>query len=379
MLLTLKNSLPYLLTVVASLLNWVFVEKLTAFEGPGLDMVVFFERASDPDYISEDFITNANQALNPRMIFGYGVIWISKILSVNWYTAFYFLKFFFVITIPLLWMEFITLCCLKIVSTNQKKEVISWLAAASVILAVVDHLPYVNDFGFLSIKGLFAIGWWPPLFTSTGAQTASIFFSLCASIQAINSNTKARFFNPYLIAATFIHPTIAIVGYVILILILASSVDSNKQQAIKERLVELALNWFLPCLVILVIFRPEHPLNATLFAYIYAFQAHPHHYSVKELASFTIFSWKFAFFNVLFICGFIFFIAKKFLNSFSVELLAAYFAIFYVVILAAQYFTIDIYPIKTLISFAPIRLSMISYWILSILCISCICSKKQNA
>jgi hypothetical protein len=375
----LLGALPYILIASISIINWVFFEKWTAFEGPGLDMVIFFERTLDPNFIRGDFLANANQILNPRMVFGYGVVWISKILGISWYTTFFFLKFFFVIAIPILWVEFITLCSLELRPSSQKGEQkVRWLAFIFVMIAIVDHIPYMNDFGYLSVKALFVIAWWPPLFTSTGPQTLAIFLSLCAGVRAIRPITKGRLINPYLIAAAIIHPAVSVIGYVILFLVLASSDSSEKWKDIKQKIIELAVNWFLPCLIILFFFRPLESLNPDLFSYIYVIQAHPHHYWIKELASFSKYSWRFAFFNVIILCALIYFLANKFKFS-PIKRLAILFGFFYLAIVLIQYLIVDIYPIKAIVSFAPIRLSMISYWILSILLISSIASRRHDA
>ena len=378
MIILLRSFSPYILVVCISFLNWIFFENATAFEGPGLDMVLFFERALDVNFLSSDFLANANQIPNPRMIFGYAILWTSKILNISWYTTFFFLKIFFVIAIPSFWVEFITLCCLELGPFRRQVEEVRWLAAFFVVLALLDRIPYVGDFGFLSIKGLFSIAWWPPLFTSVGPQTLSIFLSLCAGIRAIDSSTKNKLINPYLILASFIHPTIAIIGYLVLFLVIASSDSADKWINFKQKFIELAINWFLPCLILLAVFRPLNPLSPTLFAYIYVMQAHPHHYWVRELASFSQFSWKFAFCSVLILCVAMYFVANQ-LKSIPVKKLALYFGIFYILIVFIQYLIVDIYPIKAIISFAPIRLTMISYWIFVILCISNISTWRRDA
>jgi hypothetical protein len=372
------RTLPSILMGVVSIIHWVVFEKGTAFEGPGLDMVVFFERSLDPNFISGDFLTNANQISNPRMIFGYGIVWISKLLGISWYSTFFFLKMFFVVAIPTLWMEFIASCCFRLLPSNHfclKK--VYWLAFIFVLLALIDHIPHVNDLGFLSVRGLFVIAWWPPIFTSTGPQTLAILFGLGAALRAADPKNKGKIFNPYLIIATFIHPTVAIMGYLILILVLASSSSFGAWKDVKQKIMELVVNWVLPCFIILMFYRSAYPLNSDIFAYIYAIQGHPHHYWVKEMASFSRFSWRFAFSNVLMACVLIYFLAERH-KCRSIKRLAIFFIIFYVGILLAQYLVIEVIPVKAIISFSPIRLSMISYWVLSILIISSICSRGKN-
>ncbi len=84
------NSHVLYLIVLISVSYLIFInEGNYAYEWPSIDMVPFFERYFDVTSLSEDFYTNAiSEAPNPRWIFGYFVILLSKLFGVHYFSVF---------------------------------------------------------------------------------------------------------------------------------------------------------------------------------------------------------------------------------------------------------------------------------------------------
>src|SRR5688500_5794656 len=51
----------------------------SAFEWPAIDMMVYFEREADPQFLQNDFFTNSSHELSPRQIFGGIITTLTKI------------------------------------------------------------------------------------------------------------------------------------------------------------------------------------------------------------------------------------------------------------------------------------------------------------
>jgi hypothetical protein len=359
----LSESLPYLILLAASLAHWQIVEAGTAFEGPGLDMVSYFMRIADPNFLPGDFLTEMNQIVNPRMIFEYLVRGIQVLIYADWYSAYFFLKVCFVILVPYSWARLLESSFAYVRPELAQSQVARWLCVLFVSAAVWDKIPGLNTYGLLSIKSMFSIAWWPPITTSTSPQALATCLGIFGAIRTLEqSKTKSRF-NPFLILATFIHPTVCIIGYVFITIIATSTGNfETKYRIFKRIVVEILIGWFLPCLILMLVFSSDYPLTGEQFTYIYAKQAHPAHYWIQELGSFSRFSWKFAFFNVTIVLS-VSVIVARFLKLHKVTWIAINSLIFYLSLPFIQYLVVDLIPIKFLVTFGPIRLSLLGYWL----------------
>ena len=102
----------------------------------------FFERLATPDFLSHDFFTQASSQLNPRFVFGYTVIALSKVLQVNWVQGLWFLSLCFTVFLPLLFYRLL----LRILAPhlNETQFSVSALVAWIGVLLVSLHNYQLN-------------------------------------------------------------------------------------------------------------------------------------------------------------------------------------------------------------------------------------------
>src|SRR5687768_6936110 len=82
-----------ILIVLAAVSVYSFVRRgPTAFEWPGTDMAVFYERQQDPNFLPNDYYTNSIAKPNPRHVFGYFVVGTAKIFGTDWYSVYFALR-----------------------------------------------------------------------------------------------------------------------------------------------------------------------------------------------------------------------------------------------------------------------------------------------
>ncbi|MGB2761355.1 MAG: hypothetical protein WBC58_15460, partial [Maribacter stanieri] len=64
-----------------------FMLQPTAYTWGEQDMIPFFERIFDSNYLTNDFFTNTTMTKNPRWVYGYFIVVLSWISTLPWYNV----------------------------------------------------------------------------------------------------------------------------------------------------------------------------------------------------------------------------------------------------------------------------------------------------
>ncbi len=138
-----KNNLNFYLILVSSFsLMWFLIKEGTAYQWPAIDMVPFLKQALGQSQLVNDFFYNTSFKPNPRFIFGYVMLGIIKLFSLDWYTGLYTLKLILVITIPIAYFCFIRIVLKRYIADEAIKYTnpIIFLFIIAVIIPRIGNL-----------------------------------------------------------------------------------------------------------------------------------------------------------------------------------------------------------------------------------------------
>ena len=154
---------PYYFLVIISSVIFIFNGQ-TAFD-TSLNIYPFLERYFDSTFLLNDFYTNAVFKSNPYHIFGFVIIFLSKTLNIEWYTAVYILKIIIVVFNPIIYYSFFNIM-IRSLGYNANK-----------ILLLVFVIILISP-----LSKLFSIAWWPPYSNTVIPQTFGSSLSLLSFI-----------------------------------------------------------------------------------------------------------------------------------------------------------------------------------------------------
>ncbi len=355
----------FFLLAILSLVHWIIVEHASAYQGPGLDMVSYWKHLHNSSYLRNDFLTNSYQLNSPRHLFSNLIEFTSFLFGgSDWYTGFYFWKVLFVLMIPISWVSL--LCtCVKLSMRNSKLLPIRTLSLifVLVLLMVFDHPPFVS-LERLSIRGYFSVAWWPPSNNYTHPQTLSLLLGIFGAILSAERRVKYHT-NIFLIAATLFHPSVALIGYIFTAVTEFVYQKKDRLKRTTHLVFEIVIGFILPCIALVIIYHSELPLNSEMFRYVYVLQAHPSHYFPPEYGSLGGRGSKFAIALVSFCLILLGLTALK-LQFKRVACIAGCFLSLYLTFISMQWIAMYIIPLKPLVQFGPIRLSMLGYWFVAV-------------
>jgi hypothetical protein len=358
------NKFIFLIVGFFSLIIFLTGKNITAFDWPATDMGVFFERFADSNFLPNDFFTNASSTPNPRYIFGYFIVFLTKIFFTNWYNIFFFLKVFFVIFIPSLTYQ-------MIVSFFRDKSIKNNFGLHLINAAMMIYL--------LSDIDNFGVAWWPSLYYFVSAQTTSFFFGICAiSILNYSANKSdfswQNFFGVALFCfSTLLHPSI---GLMLFIFYFLFNYAINNQLKLKKNILFFLIIILVPYLILYFSFSPLVSLSAERFIQIYVVYRHAAHYLPSKFGSLGGNNWQIVFIkiNSIFLITFFIGFLRKDLQIIKIAIASI---LIYSGSAFMQYLGIELFKIKIIAVIGPSRAMSLGYWMI-MFCLTIIFVKNKQ-
>lgn len=331
---------------------------ITAFEWPSFDMGLFFERFEVPNFLAGDFLTDAMASNNPRLVFGYQVVFLMKTLGINWHQAFLLLKSILVCLLPPLTFNYLVVAVQKMLKSKNTPEIIFFCFIGTIVIFFTKNLQYrlmIGDYLQHEVKST--------------PHSLSIFWALLGTA-FYSTNTKV--YTILLFLSTFTHPSVGLIFFIL------NSVFLEFWQSPKKTAIIFFITIFLPFLILILGFSSPHNIDLNEFIEIYIKNRLPHHYDFMSWDKTHIF--KILISNSIIILGCGLFFKKTLKNIWmkSVIILIIYWSA-----LMSQYFFIEIIPFKPIILIGPARLTAFSFifilpFIISLLCIRYKTNKSLN-
>src|SRR5680860_7589 len=133
----LDSSRNYSYLAIAAFFGFLgFMMQPTAYTWGEQDMMPFFERVFDSNYLANDFFTNTTVAKNPRWVYGYFIVAISWVTNLSWYKVLYLLKLLLLMLLPVLYFKVLVVLLKKYV-TEQALTWLSPFVLISLVLMVI--------------------------------------------------------------------------------------------------------------------------------------------------------------------------------------------------------------------------------------------------
>ncbi|WP_019670901.1 hypothetical protein [Eudoraea adriatica] len=322
-----------------------FMLQPTAYTWGEQDMMPFFERIFDKNYLPNDFFTNTTVVKNPRWVYGYIIVALSWISGLSWYKTLYILKLFLSILNPILYYK----VSYALVRNYVDKSKLSVLAP--IILGAVVLMVFLEGY-----REFFTIASWLNYTQAIQANSLSLVFCLSAILLKENG-ARSIFYLLFFLAGCLIHPTVGFFGALFYILFL---IPEYKKEG--KNILKIALSCILGMAFIKVIFSSDSSLSTSEFINYYVLERHPWHYHVPYYKIY-IENWMsfFVKINFLFLIPLCYGIIKK--NK-KLILLAALSLFFYAGAITIQYVFIDLYPVKMIAYLGVSRFTSFGYWML---------------
>jgi hypothetical protein len=348
-----KRDWPYYVLVIISSIFFI-KNGHTAFDS-SLNIYPFLERYFDSDYLLNDFYTNVVSKPNPYHIFGFIIIFFSKLLNIEWYTAVYILKIIVVVFNPIIYYSFFN-AIIRSLGYNANKILLFFF-----IVFLISPL-----------SKLFSIAWWPPYEISFKASTFGILLGMLSFITLQKNHSFYSLFLYFL--ASLIHPVISLY-----LLIFVFSFEIFKKNKNIKPFVTFFTMWFVSITILYVLF-PTKLISNSDFVNLYAIENHSSHYHLSDFGSYlpTLINWKVSYFFITICFIVIYFILNKVRKKDPIKrLVLLVLAIFNLCILF-QYFFIDIFPLRLIAIFSPIRYTHAMFWYFIILSVILFAHKKNQ-
>ena len=348
-----KRDWPYYLLVLISSVIFIYTGQ-SAFDS-SLNIYPFLERYFDSNYLLNDFYTNVVSKPNPYHIFGFIIIFFSKVLNVEWYTAVYILKIIVVVFNPIIFYSFFN-TIIGSLGYNANK-----------ILLFIFIAFLISPF-----SKLFSIAWWPPYSNTVIPQTLGT--SLCM-ISFILLQKRHSFFSVLLyFLASVIHPVISLY-----LLMFVFSFEIFKKNKNIKPLVTFFITWFVSITILYVLF-PTKSISNSDFVNLYAIENHSSHYHLSDFGSYlpTLINWKFSYFFITICFILIYIILHKVRKSDPIKRLVILILAIFNLCILFQYFFIDIFPLRLIAIFSPIRYTHTMFWYFIILSVIVFANQKKQ-
>ncbi|MCU0429772.1 MAG: hypothetical protein MUF42_07335 [Cytophagaceae bacterium] len=339
------NSIPLsdrslVLAIVLSALIPLSIQGLSAYQYNDIDMLPFWERKKDVNFIPQDFFTNASQLPNARHVWGYLIHALAALFGGHWYGALYFVKLLLIIAIPVAYFLVITKWLHQL--TSEKNSVRNlFVALACMLMCSNSYAPH-----------FFAMAWWPPLQPDANAHNLSILFGLLA----LHSFPHWKAI-PALVACLALHPSLGIFFTMVSVWYYWKSFRNDLLLSVVT-----LISVVLPLVAQAYFFSPQTPLDVSSFFKIYIEYKHAPHYLPSQFGSMA-FSTKLVYFWVLILLLGVAGYAWKnkihwLLKASAVVLLGLH------AILLIQWIWVEKYPVKFFCILGPSRYLLFTAWAL---------------
>jgi hypothetical protein len=353
------SLLPAIMLSLLGLLVWI-TNSPTAYEWPAIDMSPFFMRHAAPHVLQNDFFANASSQPSPRHVFGWVVVWIAALLNGDWYAALFVIKALIVVSLPIAWYLAADALAEPWGLSDEQRGVYRTCVFIVVGLAVITGLPRLPD--SLSVKAVLSVAWWPPYSTPVTAHVFSTLVGVTGIAFTRGKSAQAMYASVLLMAlATLLHPTVGL-GVVLLYVITRLAAEWRPDHAtLRAAGIYLAVGWFLPAVVLKLVYQPAHPLPSREFVQVFAYLIAPWHYLPSAFATFSSVPWWVSWLLVqaaIVAAGAVAFARDdKRLSRASLLLWAPYFAF-----VAVAYVGVERVPVKPIAMLGLPRLTFIGYW-----------------
>lgn len=313
-----------------------------AFHWPALDNIPLLKRIVDAGYLENDFLTNA-YTNSPREPFVYLVLTLKGMLFSEWYEVFYLLKMILLlVSIGLLFLAISSFIPLKNRIIFQMSFVL--FSFFSHDLRGVAIWTYMNTYP-------------PMIYEPTAHAVASLWISLGLIFIAGNLNIFKVVVSLFSFSiGAIIHPAVGLCGVFFLFLLLLASEIPRKFKRLM--LSSAAVGVGVVCIQFL--YAQTSAISLSEFIRIYIIERHPHHF-------FMSYVWKLEY--ARYILTFVLLITpglfSVYIKSKGVLKMSFIFALGFVVFPVAQYYFIEIYPLRSVAVAGLVRFHMYSFWMVA--------------
>lgn len=344
-----RNLTRVLLATALSLISFaLFIWRgATAFDWPAMDMGPFLARHFDPAFAPNDFFTDSSSLPNPRWIFGYFIIGLTRLFATDWYTVCYFLKVFLVMAAPA--AAFLALAAL---SDKKLKEPTRAATAVFVLwlFSVAALFPAVSD--------AFTIALWPPVKLTPDVDAFSTllgFLAIALSVAGEHRKKVAWAAAGTWFLAVLFHPA---KGLCLFAFYLLADADWNIW---RSHLRTAVVGVLFPLFILRVAFPVKAPLSTAAFVYHYIKENHVFHYFPSSFSTATSIPWPVVFCGIIFLTAMaaVFGLLKRQrgLALTSVLLLAGYAGS-----VLLEWVFVELYPVKIFAVLGPVRYTAMGFW-----------------
>lgn len=345
----LEPSRNYSYLAIAAIFGFLgFMVEPTAYTWGEQDMMPFFERAFDPDFLTNDFFTNTTVTKNPRWVYGYFIVAVSWITGLPWYSVLYVLKLILLIFSPVVYFSVIMVLLRRYVSESALSRLSPFVLICLVLMVFLDEY-----------RDYFSVASWWSYSPALHAYNLSIVLGFIAILLKERSKPMLGYLSCFFLSC-FIHPAMGLFTIGFYGIILAPAF----RKELKNFLPILA-SGIIAVVLVRLTFAAQQALPTSEFIDIYVKERHPWHYSVPDFTNrkgdWGIF---FALMNLLFMIPFVYGLIQR---RKTLWLLALCTWVSYSGAIAAQYFFIEEMPLKLIAYLGISRYTTFGYWMLLVL------------
>lgn len=326
----------------------------TAYEWPAVDIAPLVARQLDPDFLANDFFTNASAEANPRHAFGFFVATLARCFGGEWYAALFLLRVAAAVFLPGLWYLALTGYVRSWRGDRGERDTrapdVGGILAAIVVF--VGLVQVVRP----SVSAWFSIAWWPPFQPQATSATYSLMFALAGNVLLLRDARKSTWCGAVLWAiASVLHPAVSLFAIVF------HGLATFDRQRWSAAAAAVAVGWLLPCAALAIACRPAVSLSAAEFIRAYVVVRHPSHYLPAQFGTLTGRPWWESFFVLtgLMLAAVPYAAWRQDRRSASLALLLA---AAYVGCVGLQYIAVVAWPSKLLAMLGPVRFSALGFY-----------------
>lgn len=344
-----NSSRNYSYWAIASFFGFLaFMMQPTAYTWGEQDMMPFFERVFDPNYLSNDFFTNTTITKNPRWVFGYLVLSLSWLTTLPWYKILYLLKLVFLILSPVLYFEVLVVLLRKYIDEKKVARILPFLLLGLVTVVFLKELRYY-----------FSVASWLPFTPALHAYNISIALGFVGILLKEHNRHPLSYLTLFFLSC-LVHPVMGLfaIGFYVI-----CSIPQIGQE--RKEILAIGASGVAAVIVVKFLFAVQQPLPASEFIEIYVKERHPWHYSVGDYfnrkGDWGIF---FAGMNLLFVAPLGYGLFRKRREVWQIALAGL---LAYAGSIALQYVFIDIIPSKFIAYIGVSRFTTFGYWMVLLL------------
>lgn len=325
-----------------------FMVQPTAYTWGEQDMMPFFERIFNSNYLTNDFFTNTTMTKNPRWVYGYFVVALTWLTTLPWYKLLYLLKLLFLTLTPVLYFEVLLVLLRKYIGKNKLTRVLPFVLVSLVAMVFLKEFRYY-----------FSVASWLPYTPALHAYNISIALGFIGILLREHGHHRG-FYLPLFFLSCLAHPAMGLFTLAFYIVFL---VPRFKKEW-RGNLMVLA-SGIIAVLLVKFVFAAQQTLPTAEFIDIYVRERHPWHYSVVDYSNrkgdWGIF---FAGMNLLFLLPIVYGLMRRQRALWQIALAGL---LAYSGSIVLQHVFIDIIPSKLIAYMGVSRFTTFGYWMLIVI------------